>query len=136
MQKITLKSVLAIVLIMTHLFLITACDKNPSDTEEEPPTLPPANSMQIDLSLFDTNSGNTLAKGNAVSQKHFTTAVITVGLINMGVLAGMTVPIAIFAQALSADPELQSDGKFHWMYTDTVWHITYSVDLAGWPRCS
>lgn len=132
MRQLKFKSSLAVILIMLHLLLITTCDKNPTEAKKkEPPLMPPATSMQVDLSLF-SSPGNVLAKENAFSKVHFTTAVFTVSLINLGVLAGMATPVFIFAQALSVDPVLQEDGKFHWVYTANYELLKYTADLAGW----
>lgn len=126
MHQVISKFRLALILIVAHLYLIMACEKNPTESEQKQvPSLPPVSSMQIDLSLF---VGKSLAKNNNFSQYHFTTAVVTATIVNTWVVISLAAPVYIFGRALHEKPELQSDGKFHWMYTA----IPYSVDLAGW----
>jgi len=129
MKNVTPKSMLAVLLIFTLLNLIIACDKNPTEAEKTPPVLPSVNTMQVNLSLFTTSS---LAKENSISQWNFTTAVITVTIVNAWVVLGLAAPVFVFGSALQDQPELQSDGKFHWIYNTSFLSVPYTADLAGW----
>ncbi|MBN2013522.1 hypothetical protein JW960_29605 [candidate division KSB1 bacterium] len=130
MYKKVIKFHIVMLLIMSHVLLMTGCNNsNPTETKnQEPPTMPPASSMQLDLSAF--GGTGTLAKSNAGI--HFTTAAITVAVINTWVVLGLAPAVFLFGQALNETPVLESDAKFHWKFTSTFALIRYNTDLAGW----
>ncbi|MFZ5514990.1 MAG: hypothetical protein ACOY90_00020 [Candidatus Zhuqueibacterota bacterium] len=125
-----------LILAVVSIFLISisGCDKNPAEPEKKtPPTLPPVESMQLELSFFDNTPGNSLAK-SAMSKNNFTAAAFRVWFINAGIVLASIVPTAIFISAVGLDkePELERDGKFHWTYSVQHGLNTFGVDLAGW----
>ena len=110
---------------------VMACEKNPTESKAEKPALPPAQSMQIDLSTFGSPTG--LAKAAEPTTKaNFANAAVRVAIINTVVVAHLTIPAAVFVAAASQKPTLQEDAKFHWVYQVTVGLTTYKADLAGW----
>ena len=120
-------SLLALVLVINF----TACEKNPTDPEEDQaPPLPPIESMQAEVTFFSNPPGQSLAK-TALSKNNFFAAGARLLIINTVVLVASVVQVAIFAAAISQPPILQNDGKFHWIYTITQGGNTYSADLAG-----
>ena len=70
------------------LLLSFSCEKNPADngTDATPPKLPPAGSMVIDKSVFETNAGSLAKTFEAESKLNYTNAVIRVAFINTSVL--------------------------------------------------
>lgn len=121
-----------VLLVIAALFISLGCDKNPNDPEEPvAPTLPPAQSMQLDMSAFGTpqSLGKT---ADPLSQTNFNNAVIRVAIVNTVVAAHLVVPTTIFAAAISEKPVLGTDGKFHWIYQITWGLTTFEADLAGW----
>ncbi|MBN2029509.1 hypothetical protein JW824_04625 [bacterium] len=133
MKNPFIRSSIAAGLIIVHLLLV-ACDKKSTNPKEEkPPSMPPAESMRIDLSVFSGGGNQSAGKiSSPQSQLHFGTAVVTLGLVNLSVVLHLAVPAAIFVQALTEQPELQNDGKFHWVYTSVYQLAQYQADLAGW----
>jgi len=122
------------ILVTTIIFLMSlfACEKNTTEPEtDSPPPLPPVASMRMELSLFNTPSNNSLAK-TTLSKQNFTAASLRVLIIKTTVTLAAIVPTAIFAAAISQEPVLQEDGKFHWIYTVQDDNNTFSADLAGW----
>ncbi len=114
-------------LILAHLALIS-CDKNPAKPGQKQPEVPPASSMQLDLSEF--NTARALGKEGAVGL-NFITARATVALINATVTLALSIPVYVLAAALSQPPTLDPrDGKFHWIISDES--KTFRADLAGW----
>ena len=53
-------------------------------------------------------------------------------VINTIVTVELSVPVLVFAAAASQQAELQSDGKFHWVYSVSSGGNTFEADLAGW----
>ncbi len=124
----------SIILITTIIFFISifACEKNATEPKEDtPPPLPPVESMQLDLSFFNTPSNNSLAK-TGLSKHNFMAAALRVLIIKTAVTLAAIVPTAIFVAALSQEPVLQEDGKFHWIYTLQNNSDVFIADLAGW----
>ena len=129
MQFRTLRQTVSLLLVLS-LIVWVACEKNPIDNEKkEPPVLPPSESMQFDLSLFNNSP---LQKATVFSKQNFTNAALRLFVINTVVSVELAVPVIVFAAAASQTPELQSDGKFHWVYSITNGGNTFEADLAGW----
>ena len=129
MNASRLNKCFALALIAAHLLLL-ACSDTPMDVNvREQPPLPPATSMASDINLF--NSPGALGKPNAAGQ-NFQAAVLAATAINLSVALIMLVPTATLAAALSQQPVLKEDGKFHWIFTTATGGITYRADLAGW----
>lgn len=120
---------LSVVILFFGLF---ACEKNATEPENDsPPPLPPVESMQFDLSLFDSPSNSSLAKAT-ISKQNFAAAALRVFIIKTTVTIAAIVPTAVFVAAIHQEPVLQEDGKFHWIYTVQNGSNTFSADLAGW----
>lgn len=121
------------ILILALLISMVSCDKNATEPgKNSPPPLPPPESMDMNLSLFDSQPNNLLAK-SALTKQNFGAAFWRVFFINTAVRVAAVVPTVIFiAAATDKQPELQEDGKFHWIYTVTNESETFVADLAGW----
>ncbi|MBN1780471.1 hypothetical protein JW948_05045 [bacterium] len=133
MRNPFLRSLVAMGLVLTHLLIVSCDDKSTEPKEESPPVMPPQGSMMIDLSMFSAGGTQSLAKtGSPQTQLHFATAVVTLGLVNLGVIVHLALPAFIFGQALTVEPVLQRDGKFHWIYNSVYQLVQYQSDLAGW----
>jgi hypothetical protein len=123
------------VIALAFFLSLNACNKedNPVNGEKPvAPDLPPAASMSFDLSAFNA-SGSQLAKHATIQSKNnFNNAAARIFVINTVVLVGITPPSVIFAQAISQQPTLESDGKFHWVFDAPYLLLHYHADLAGW----
>ncbi|MBN2105717.1 hypothetical protein JW835_16890 [bacterium] len=136
MKRISIRCIVIFAIVISHLFIIV-CEKNPSESENTPPVMPPQESMMIDLSNFSVGGNQSLNKSSLPQAKtHFGLAVLTLGLVNISVMLHLTVPVYIFGRALLEKPELQSDGKFHWTYSTVYQLFNYEADLAGWVDVS
>jgi len=113
------------------LLLAAACEENPIEQKKTPPTLPPAKSMSVDVSVF-TQKPSLFKEALDSTQTNFTNAAVRVAVINTVVLLALAAPTATFAAAASQNPTLESDGKFHWVYQAQHGLYTYQADLAGW----
>ncbi|MEK7729289.1 MAG: hypothetical protein AAB354_12820 [candidate division KSB1 bacterium] len=131
MKRNSINQLCVVALMAAHL-LLTACDKNPTGVDnKQQPTLPPQNSITLDLSAFNQALPKGQADANAVGL-NFITARLTVATINLGVASILAVPTATFVAALSQQPVLKADGKFHWIVTVNDGPKTFKADLAGW----
>lgn len=130
MKQSFTKQLLAGVLVCAQFALIS-CKKNPTEADSPKPALPPASSLSTDLSAFNQALPKAGAEQVAIGQ-NFITARLTVLLINTSVMIHMSVPTLTFAAAISQQPILQSDGKWHWVYTVSNKGQQFQADLAGW----
>jgi hypothetical protein len=126
------RTILGSCLMAAQLGLIS-CDGDPAEHggNGQAPDLPPAASMEVDLSLFDGASSTPDASAGSSSQAHFANAALRAAVIHTVTLAVMAVPAATFAAAASNDPVLGSDGKFHWLYGVQHGGHTFEADLTG-----
>ncbi len=107
------------------------CEKEPTKPEPVAPELPPVQSLQADLSFFNSPSDLALNKATS-SYKNFFTAISKVSVINLTVFVASVVPRSVLSVALSQPPELKEDGKWHWVFNADQGINSFSVDLAGW----
>ncbi|MFQ5628488.1 MAG: hypothetical protein ACE5I1_06990 [bacterium] len=122
---------LSIAIILAHLSLI-GCENNPSEPENaQQPELPPLSSMKIDLNLFNGTANAAKAADVNTPGANFNNAALRVLLINATVTLVVVVPVATFAAAVSQQPKLEADGKWHWVFNVTNNGKNYQADLAG-----
>ncbi|NUO83531.1 hypothetical protein HUU05_25945 [candidate division KSB1 bacterium] len=131
MKRSLLNHLFVAALIAVHM-LMTACDKNPASPDnKQQPTLPPQSSMTMDLSDFNQALSKGQAETSAIGQ-NFVTARLTVATINLAVATILSVPTLTFVAAISQQPVLKEDGKFHWIFNVNDGPKTFKADLAGW----
>jgi hypothetical protein len=124
--------------LILSIFWLAACEKNPTASKSPKPDLPPQSSMAVDVQMFSSNAGlsNTGADETAIG-KNFVAARLTVGAINLAVLAHTSVPVLTFGAAISQQPSLKDDGKWHWVYSvSNNAGQQFQADLAGWIDAS
>lgn len=124
-----MKKVLSLSLILMFL-IVTACKKDKGD----PPVLPPAESMTIDFSNFDTQTKGEFSKGTASSNWEF--AALAAGTFK--ILAGSTliIPITAFHVAIDQTPVYVSDKNWQWTYNATIASVTYKARLTALIRAT
>lgn len=118
-------------LIIFAAIIFWSCEK-----KGDPPSLPPAESMQIDFSQFvaGTKSATiaTDAKGfSAVNNTNWTVAATVAGVWNSILLLNLAVPVASFKLAVNNKPEYLDGKKWQWKYTVQVVGATYTARLTG-----
>ncbi len=90
------------------------------------PALPPAGSMDVDMSAFKA-TGKADAAGN---HAHHNNAALRVGLLNTSVLLALAVPRLVFAAALSQDPTF-ADGRWTWTFDAKYLGKPINATLTG-----
>lgn len=133
-MKRSKKDQFLILVFVLHLafFLVSCGSDNPTSSDDTPPEIPPTGTMTIDLSTFFTG-GNAPAPTDQLhgSNQNFITALAVVTFVNAFVVLGLSVPVAVTAAALSVEPTLEDDGKFHWVYTQEVQGSTITAELTA-----
>jgi len=105
------------------------CAENGTEGEvEQPPELPPAASMAVDLSAF---VGENLAPGSQLPGENFLNAAGRVILLNTAIIARLALPTGVFGAAFSTDPVKQSNGSWLWDYSVSVLGQDFNAKLTG-----
>lgn len=112
-------------------FLISCGSDNPAGSGDTAPDIPPSGTMTIDLSTFFQSGTVPVTHALYGSNQNFATAFITVTFVNVFVVLGLSAPVAVTGAALSVDPTLEDDGKFHWVYSQTVQGSTVTAELTA-----
>lgn len=110
------------------LLLSTACSDNPSGSSEEPPPLPPEQSMQADFSIFEQqNTGQAQTQASDNFNRAFGTAVIMRAVVDIN----LAIPRALLAAAANADATLNENEEWEWNYSKDADGQTYGVRLVA-----
>lgn len=108
------------------LFLISSCSHNPSTINKKAPTLPPANSLEMDFSTFDHQQNmDEQTSGN------FVQAAATVFDMNTVAELNMMIPKKLLAAANNADAQLNENHQWEWNYIYSAGEDSYSVQLMA-----
>ena len=121
-------------LVMLALFigsLLTGCKKKPGD----PPVLPPAESMAIDFSNFESGKKSAdivLPKG--VENSNWEFSALVAGYWRAVAFITLAVPVYSFQKAIDQNPVYLDDHTWQWDYSASVFTITYKARLTGQIR--
>ena len=111
------------------LGILAACNNSSESNPAEAPTLPSANSMRADFSLFDQAPVSNTAAAT-IGGSNFLAAAFSVTVANAVTTLVMAVPVATFAAATSQDPVFE-DGAFHWRYSTVVNGQPFAANLSA-----
>ncbi len=118
--------------------VLAGCDKGGTtavvESPNEPPPLPPVESLTIDLSFFDRTGGGPDATRAAFGEtrQNWTNAAVRVGVANAAVAFALAVPTATFAAAFQVGPVFDENTfRWHWRFMVEHGGLTYDGDLAG-----
>lgn len=115
------------------LFLITSCNDNPASSTEEPPQIPSAQTMTLEMDQFEEQNSQQKATGVATVQSEnafvnaATRAVIVKGVVD----ASLAIPRVLLQAAASAEAEFSEDGEWVWAYSKTAGEHSYEVRLVA-----
>jgi len=109
--------------------VFNSCKKDKGD----PPVLPPAQSMFIDFSNFDsgTKSGVSISLPKGVDNSSYEFARGVAVIWNSIIYGTLAVPIRAFEIAGNYQPSYVSDKTWQWSYSSTVLSVTYKARLTG-----
>lgn len=133
-------SLLIAIFCVLMVIQITGCgedsndDANDESAISEAPALPPAESMMVDLSLFDEKVPAAPGVAPMATYKNFGNAVIRVGGISSGIIAAMSAPAVVFAAAIAHPPVPQGLDTWLWSYSVTIEYVTFTAALTGTKR--
>jgi hypothetical protein len=116
-------------LALLSLTLVTGCKKD----KGEPPVLPPAKSMTIDFSNFEsTKKGDayiSVPKGTQTSNWDFAAGVAIIW--KTIIYTTLAVPVTSFEMVVNQTPVYVENKTWQWSATATVLNVTYKARLTG-----
>jgi hypothetical protein len=127
-----MKNISSFSLIIALLFvLFGGCVK-----KDNPPSLPPSNSMTIDFSDFASGKKSVetdnLSKGiNPAAKINWTLAATTAGFWNLLLTVNLAIPVASFKKAIENTPVYLENKKWEWKYSVNFIGVTYNARLTG-----
>jgi hypothetical protein len=109
--------------------LFTGCKKDKGD----PPVLPPAETMLIDFSNFNTakKSAEIISDTKGTNNSNYEYAAKVAGSWKLITIIKLAVPIAAFKAAIGKDPVYLSDKTWQWSFELTVGGNSYKARLTG-----
>lgn len=115
------------ILLLLAGFILTSCSDNPASLNpDEPPQLPPTESMTADFSLFDQNQqSKTLANTN------FSQAALRALVMKAVLDLNLAIPRALLEAAAQSEAEFNEEGEWIWSYAHTTGENTYEVRLVA-----
>jgi hypothetical protein len=119
---------LSLVLILVSGFF-AGCKKDKGN----PPVLPPAESMTIDFSNFDTQkkSLEVVAGQKGTENSNFVFAASVAVIWKLIITSAVAVPVASFKLAVDQTPVYLSKNNWQWSYNVTVAGASYKARLTG-----
>ncbi len=131
-MKTSIKDTLLIFFLCGYMAFLPACGDSTGPADSAP-EIPPQGTMTIDLSLF--GGGNqTLPKTSDLTnlRTNFSEALLTVVIVNLWVIVGLTIPVGATAAALSVEPTFDATaGKWCWNSSHQFPNQTISLQLKG-----
>ncbi len=101
-------------------------------SQEEPPELPDASTLSIDLAAFSGASAKWEIQPQAPSDSSsYLTAKATVGVISLALVVIAAPASAAFEGAFGAEPLRQSDGSWTWSYSVAYGDKVFDLALNG-----
>ncbi|WP_141691483.1 hypothetical protein [Rhodohalobacter halophilus] len=114
--------------------LLMSCSNTTGSFEDQPPHLPPAESMNMDFSLFEDENSDTGKENlsiNNESYSHFLNAAVRAAVLKTIVDVNLIIPKSLYIAAENADPELNEDGEWTWTYSSQASGNTFNVRLVA-----
>ena len=117
--------------------LIFACSEdNPTEPDlAETPQIPPVSTFLMDFDDFTTSKcmafPSTRPHNVTLSQDNWGWAALNVGIWNIIITVGLSVPAAAFVESFAHQPQQQSGGAWLWSYDFTIEEDTYTAELYG-----
>lgn len=129
-----MKKLLSLIILIIMIAVFSGgCKK-----EGTPPSLPPAESMQMDFSNFNSTSKSSEAAfdNKGLDDTYWSTSAIIVGTWRLIIATTLAIPVASFKVAADQDPVYLSDKKWQWSYSVNAAGVTYKARLTGEIRAS
>lgn len=123
---------ISLICLLLSSIILPGCKKDKGD----PPVLPPAESMKIDFSNFNSQTKSAQSfpdfKGTENSSWEFAALAAATWQVIIGTT--LYVPVASFQLAIDKTPTYVSEKNWQWSYSATVAGVVYKARLTGQIR--
>ncbi len=114
-------------LLLALSFTFTSCSDDDEAVPDNPPEIPPVETLIMDFSNFEGNTS-----GRTATALNWTQAALVVGVWNVAIGVTLAVPVAAFAASVNQSPSFDADRKLWvWTYDYEFVGRTYSAELTG-----
>lgn len=123
-----MKTISNFLLCLAFISVISSCEK----AKDDAPAIPPVETMQVDMSLFDTTATDgkksALVAYDSLSNWHFAAA--NVGLWSLAVYVHSAIPVWAFGESFKYKAEFKDNATWEWKYT-FGWFGEYDARLTA-----
>ncbi|WP_421774181.1 hypothetical protein [Gracilimonas sp.] len=112
-------------LLSVSLFLFSC---NTTNSDKNPPEMPPPESMKVDMSEMESASNKTVAKA---AESNFNTALFAAGVAKVILEANLAIPRALMTAAQDKSAEAVNGNEWEWSYTTAANGENYGVRLTA-----
>lgn len=121
------------ILLLAATFLLLSCQDSTNSLDEQPPQLPSAESMNMDFTVFDEDSGtnSTNITADNESYSHFFNAAIRAMVMKGIVNTNLAIPKTLLKAAENVEPELTDNGEWTWSYTSGANDNNFEIRLVA-----
>jgi hypothetical protein len=127
----TIAEKIVILFLCGYMAFLPGCSGDDPASSNDPPDIPPIGTMTADFSLFQAGQQALAKSQDSQSNANFLIAGISVLVINSVIILGSVIPVLATAAALSVQPTLEDDGKFHWVFSYPENTPDYSIELTA-----
>ncbi len=125
------KIITPLLLILLLSSFLTSCKKD----KDNPPALPPEESMTIDFSNFESGNKSAVAfSSKGVENSNWEFAALVAGYFRTMIAGTLAVPVYSFKLASGGTPVYIEDKTWQWSYSVTLTGMTYKARLTGQIR--
>lgn len=128
MEKNKLYFSLLLIVIFSGVLFLNSCDK---EDMNEPPVLPPIESLAMDFSAFSDPSDTLVSKKTLPNYTNWGVAFTNVAFWNLFISAKLAVPVFAYAEALKHTPVYLGDSRWEWKYSITHNSTTFTASLQA-----
>ncbi len=119
----------AIVIAIAGSSIFMACKKENNENKE--PVLPPAESMVMDFSNFQSSTKKSLATDDTSAYNNWTSSAVTVGIWNVVAYLNSAVPVAAFKESFNHPSVLVENSIWRRSFSISSLGATYTCKLDG-----
>lgn len=118
-------------LLLIGALVFTSCKDDPASlNNDEPPPLPPTESMEMDFSTFENNQAQK-SEADQQNVNNFAQAAFRALIAKAVVNVNLAIPKVILEAASNAEAELNENEEWVWSYGRTAGNDTFEVRLVA-----
>lgn len=124
-ERLQLISIFALIATLT----LSSCSDNATSAGDNPPPVPPEQSMAMNFSGFESQNNGKLARVQAAT--NFVQAAVRAAVLKGIVDINLAIPRVFLAAAANSEARLNEEGQWEWNYNKTEQGNAYGVRLVA-----